>query len=90
MVLTSWPGPGEYRDMYLRVGPSVPMIVLPSTGSSGSGFLIKHINKFYIVTNRHVVAGAEDKLTIDVFNGHHEFNPPTAYEFYDKWLGPAK
>ena len=35
-------------------------------------------------------AGESDKLTIDVFDGEHDFNPPTAYEFFDKWLGPAR
>ncbi len=73
-----WPGPGDYRDMYLRVGPSVPLIALD--GSSGSGFLIKHIDKYYIVTNRHVVENSEDKLKLEFYLSEDTSKEPFVIE----------
>jgi len=50
-----WPGPGSIASMFARVSPSVPIVVVRQRGSSGSGFLVAHNRRPYVVTNRHVV-----------------------------------
>ena len=49
--------------MFERVSPSVPMVKGIERGS-GSGFLIRHVNRLYVVTNRHVIEGAEKGFSI--------------------------
>jgi S1-C subfamily serine protease len=55
-------------DMFPRVTPSVP-IVRHARGR-GSGFLIEHDGKFWVVTNRHVVSAADkDGVRLDFLLG---------------------
>ncbi len=81
-----WPGPGAVKQMFARASQSVPM-VKAIDGGSGSGFLIRHARRLYVVTNRHVVAGADRGFSISFPLGDPE-NPrmftfevgPTAVE----------
>jgi S1-C subfamily serine protease len=68
-----WPGPGTPKEMFERVRPSVPQIIIPPpTGtpsefkflSSGSGVLLESGGKWCVATNRHVVTGGKDGLTV--------------------------
>jgi len=61
---TLWPGPGEPAEMAGRVGSSVPVIFVKGHGRSGSGFLIRHGGDYGVVTNRHVVGGADNGLKL--------------------------
>ena len=68
-----WPGPGTPKEMFERVRPSIPQIIIPPPPgapaevkflSSGSGFLLESGGKWCVATNRHVVTGGKDGLTL--------------------------
>jgi predicted Zn finger-like uncharacterized protein len=64
-----WPGPGTPQEMFERVRPSVPQIIIPGPPgtpftSSGSGFLLESDGKWCVATNRHVVTEGKDGLTV--------------------------
>ncbi len=68
-----WPGPGTPKEMIDRVRPSIPQIIIPPPPgapaevkflSSGSGFLLQNAGKWCVATNRHVVTGGKDGLTL--------------------------
>ena len=57
------------QELFSKLAPSVPLIINPGIGV-GSGFLVNYKNKYYVVTNRHVVEGAKQKgVTVKFFNG---------------------
>ncbi len=70
---TLWPGPGEPSEMAGRVGSSVPVIFVKGHRTSGSGFLIRHGGEYGVVTNRHVVDGADNGLKLEFLA--HEGGP---------------
>jgi S1-C subfamily serine protease len=51
------------QDLFQRLSPAVPLVVAENNGF-GSGFLIKNEDKFLVVTNRHVVEGAQNGLAV--------------------------
>jgi len=63
------PSPVDNRPTFERVMPSVPVITaMQMVGlGRGSGFLIEHGERLYIVTNRHVVKGAERGFTLSFY-----------------------
>jgi S1-C subfamily serine protease len=65
-----WPGPGSVADMFARVSPSVPIIVVRKHGRTGSGFLVEHKRRPYVVTNRHVVERGNHGFTIRFLTKH--------------------
>jgi len=81
----------RYGDVATVAGLIAPRPCLVQSGFADGCFAIdscadahKELRAIY------KAAGAGEKLTIDVFDGEHEFHPPTAYEFFDKWIGPAR
>ena len=65
-VAKKTPEPVGLEALYERVLPSVPVLTaMPLVGlGRGSGFLIAHDERLYIVTNRHVVNAAERGFTL--------------------------
>lgn len=55
------PAKMELKDLFAQVAPSVPLIKNLDRNTSGSGFLIESKNRYYVVTNRHVVEGSGKK-----------------------------
>jgi len=55
------PAKMELKDLFAQVAPSVPLIKNMERNSSGSGFLIESKNRYFVVTNRHVVDGSGKK-----------------------------
>lgn len=54
-----WPVQGENdqpQDMFPRVSAAIPIV--QHAGGRGSGFVIEHEGRLWVVTNRHVVAAA--------------------------------
>jgi S1-C subfamily serine protease len=50
-------------ELYQLLSPAVPMVETPSA-SGGSGFLIRHNDRYLVVTNRHVIAYARNGLEV--------------------------
>ena len=71
-----WPGPGNVGDMFRRVSSSVPLVVVRGRGRTGSGFLVEHKRRAYVVTNRHVVERGNQGFVLRFLarqrGGHHE------------------
>lgn len=85
------PGLYQYGDVGTVTGLIAPRPLLVQSGFADDCFPIDSTSKVHEeIRTIYAAAGESDKLTIDVFDGEHDFNPPTAYEFFDKWLGPAR
>ena len=85
------PGLYQYGDVATVAGLIAPRPLLVQSGFADWCFAIDSTVKAHEELRAiYKAAGAEDQLTIDVFAGNHDFNPPTAYEFFDKCLGPAR
>ncbi|GIW80530.1 MAG: hypothetical protein KatS3mg105_2337 [Gemmatales bacterium] len=53
----------KLAQLFARLAPSVPVVEAISR-SSGSGFLIEHDKRLYIVTNRHVIQNAAQGIQV--------------------------
>ncbi len=85
------PGLYQYGDVATVAGLIAPNPLLVQSGFADGCFAIDSaVEGHDELRSIYKAAGAEDRLTIDVFDGHHDFNPPTAYEFFDRWIGPAR
>ncbi len=52
------------QELFTKLAPSVPLVRAIDTGS-GSGFLVKHDNRFLVITNRHVVENGRKGLEVE-------------------------
>ncbi len=82
------PGLYQYGDVATVAGLIAPGPLLVQSGFADQCFSIDSaVEAHEELRGIYQAAGAEDKLTVDVYDGPHDFHPPTAYEFFDKWLG---
>ncbi len=85
------PGLFQYGDVATVAGLMAPKPLLVQSGFADECFSVDSAAEAHEeLRSIYRAAGAEDKLTTDIFDGKHDFNPPVAYGFFDKWLGPAK
>lgn len=71
MISTAVPGNQKLplQELFSKLAPSVPLIINPGV-STGSGFLVSFKNRYYVITNRHVVDGAKQKgVSVKFFTG---------------------
>lgn len=71
MMGTAVPGNQKLplQELFSKLAPSVPLIINPGV-STGSGFLVSFKNRYYVITNRHVVDGAKQKgVNVKFFTG---------------------
>ena len=59
----SAPRPKLLKDLYKLLSPAVPMVETPGAGG-GSGFLVRHKDRYLVVTNRHVIEPARNGLEV--------------------------
>jgi uncharacterized protein (TIGR03067 family) len=57
------PAKKSLKELYQLLSPAVPMVETPGAGG-GSGFLIRHKDRYFVVTNRHVIAHARNGLEV--------------------------
>ncbi len=64
------------QELFVRLSPAVPLVEAEDSGF-GSGFLVKHERKYFVVTNRHVVEGAQKGLVVHFpLGGEKRFTVP--------------
>ncbi len=51
------------KELYRLLSPAVPMVETPGAGG-GSGFLLRHKERYLVVTNRHVIEPARNGLEV--------------------------
>lgn len=51
--------------LYTRLSPAVPLIIQAGAGGVGSGFLIRDVDRYLVVTNMHVVRNAAQGLRVE-------------------------
>ena len=84
------PGLYQYGDVATVAGLIAPRPLLIQSGFVDEWFPIETSTEAHKeLRSIYNAAGASDRLSIDVFAGFHDFNPASAYEFFDKWIGPA-
>lgn len=85
------PGLFPVADVATVAGLVAPRPLLVQSGIADGCFAIDSaVNAHAELRSIYSAAGCEDKLTLDVVNGGHEFNLETAREFFDRWLGPVR
>jgi S1-C subfamily serine protease len=60
--------PRPLKELFVDLSPAVPVVEAVGAGT-GSGFLIKHENRYLVVTNRHVVENARDGVVVHFLIG---------------------
>ena len=85
------PGLYRYGDVATVAGLIAPRPLLVQSGFADQCFAIDSAAAAHEeLRGIYSAAGAEDRLTVDIFDGPHDFHPPTAYAFFEKWLGPVR
>jgi hypothetical protein len=81
------PGICKYADEAEVSGLIAPRALLVQNGrydsvvpAAGAIRTYRYLKKLY------AVAGAPEKVELDVFEGVHEFNIPRIFDFFDRWL----
>ena len=81
------PGLYKYGDVATVAGLLAPRPVLVQSGFADACFSIDSaVSGHEEMRSIYRAAGAEDKLTIDIFPGRHDVNPPVVREFFKRWL----
>lgn len=81
------PGIYEYADIPDLAGLIAPRALLVESGVYDEGFPIEASQEAHEhIRNIYRSAGAEDRLTIDVFEGGHEFSGRKAFTFFENKL----
>ena len=61
----------DLAALFEKLAPSVPQVVTLGRGS-GSGFLIEHAGRLYVITNKHVVRGGKKGFQLNFHNAKGE------------------
>lgn len=81
------PGLYRYGDVGTVGGLLAPRPTLIQSGFADSCFSIDSATPGHEeMRTIFKAAGVENKLTIDIFPGKHDVNPPVVYEFFKRWL----
>lgn len=69
----------DMKELFPQLAPSVPLVRALEVGL-GSGFLVKHDNRYFVVTNRHVIENSRKGIAIDFFekNGKTRLTIPAS------------
>ena len=74
----------EHADIGTLISPRPLMI---QAGDKDPSFLVSDAPQAYDqLANHYQALGAEEKISLDIFSGGHEFNVQPAIDWFDQWL----